>query len=141
MAQSESPTGTLRREEAVGLTVGDVMIPRPKTLPAEAPVGDVRRLLESRGVRTVLLADEDGRFRGAIERAGLPETAADDEPAAAHADREPLTVTPDMPMFEAIALLESSREPRLIVLDTDGETLVGLVCAKPGAATFCVATD
>jgi CBS domain-containing protein len=140
MAQFENPTGTLRRDEAVGLTVGDVMIPRPKTLAADARVGDVRRLLESRGVRTVLLA-EDGAFRGAIERAALPGDAGDDEPAAAYADLEPLTVTPDMPMFEAIALLESSREPRLIVLDADGETLLGLVCAKPGATTFCVTSD
>ncbi|HTZ07353.1 MAG TPA: CBS domain-containing protein [Gaiellaceae bacterium] len=140
MTQPENPTGTLRREEVVGLTVGDVMIPRPKTLGPDAHVGEVRALFARRGVRTVLLA-EGGAFRGAIDRAGLPESAADDEPASAYADLEPVSARPEMPMSEAIALLESSREPRLVVLDADGVTLRGLICAKPGAATFCVASD
>ena len=90
-----------------------------------------------RGVRTVLLA-ENGEFRGAIERDGLPASAADDEPAAKYADLEPPNVTPETPMTEAIELLERAREPRLIVLDDDGVALLGLVCAKPGATTFCV---
>ena len=60
------------------MLVGDVMIPNPKTLPASAVVGDVRGVFEKKNVRTVLLA-EDGVFRGAIERDGLPATATDDE--------------------------------------------------------------
>ncbi|HUK95566.1 MAG TPA: CBS domain-containing protein [Gaiellaceae bacterium] len=137
MAGIENPSGTMRREDVIDLTVGDVMIPRPKTLPADSSVADVRELLEHRGVRTILLA-EDGDFRGAIERGGLPANADDDEPAAGYADLDPPSVTPETPMTDAIELLERAREPRLIVLDEEGVALLGLVCAKPGAKTFCV---
>jgi CBS domain-containing protein len=137
MAKVDNPSGTMRREDVIDLTVAEVMIPRPKTLPADSPVSEVRELLVHRGVRTVLLA-ENGEFRGAIERDGLPASAADDEPAVRYADLEPPSVTPDTPMTEAIELLERAREPRLIVLDNDGVALLGLVCAKPDATTFCV---
>ena len=137
MASVDNPSGTMRREDVIDLTVRDVMIPRPKTLPADSRVSEARELLEHRGVRTILLA-EDGAFRGAIEREGLPASAADDEPASRYADLEPPSVTPGTPMTEAIELLERTREPRLIVLDDDGVTLLGLVCAKPGTMTFCV---
>jgi hypothetical protein len=43
-------------------------------------------------------------------------------------------------MSEAVSLLEGRDEPRLVVLDEDGVTLRGLLCAKDttGAAGFCV---
>jgi CBS domain-containing protein len=134
----ENPSRTLSRETVLALTVGEVMIPRPKTLSPDARVGEVRALFERRGVRTVLLAEE-GRFLGAIDRGGLPADADDDEPASRYADVEPVSVTPETPMAEAIELLANGSEPRLIVLDRDGVTLRGLVCSKPGGASFCVA--
>ena len=119
------------------MLVGDVMIAGPKTVPPQALVGEVRQLLERPNVRTVLFAD-DGVFRGAIERDGLPAEAADDEAAIRFADRQPLTVTPATPMSEAIALMESRTEPRLVVLDDDGVTLRGLICVNARATGFCV---
>ena len=128
---------TVSREDAIAQTVGMVMIRAPKTLPGDALVGDVRRAFERSTMRTVLLA-HDGRFVGAIERDGLPADASDHEAAGRYVESDPLTVTPAMPMSEAIGLLESRAEPRLIVLDEDGITLRGLLCAKPGGAQFCV---
>jgi CBS domain-containing protein len=130
-------TGRKTADEVIELTVGEVMIARPKTQPSEALVGDVRRAFELPSVRTVLLAD-DGVFRGAIERDQLPADAAEDEPAARYADTAPLTATPAMPIPEAIALLEHQAEPRLIVLDEDGATLRGLLCFNRGSDEFCV---
>ena len=127
----------LTREQAAGMLVGEVMIANPKTLPASALVGDVRGVFERRTVRTVLLA-EDRVFRGAIERDGLPGTAADDEPALRFADAEPLSTTPDTPMRDALALLDGRDEPRLVVLDEDGVTLRGLLCADTAGTGFCV---
>jgi CBS domain-containing protein len=124
-------------DEATEMTVGEVMIGRPKTQPADALVGDVRRAFEQPSVRTVLLAD-DGMFRGAIERENVPAEAADDEPAVRYADAEPVTATPATPIPEAIKLLEGQAEPRLIVLDEDGETLRGLLCFNRGSDEFCV---
>ena len=129
--------GTLTREQAVDMLVGDVMIPNPKTLPASALVGDVRGVLEKKNVRTVLLA-ENGVFRGAIERDGLPATATDDDPALRFADAEPLSTTPGTPMRDALALLDGRGEPRLVVLDEDGVTLRGLLCADTAGTGFCV---
>ena len=129
--------GSLTREQAAGMLVGEVMIANPKTLPASALVGDVRSVFEKRTVRTVLLA-EDRVFRGAIERDGIPGTAADDEPALRFADAEPLSTTPGTPMRDVLALLDGRDEPRLVVLDDDGLTLRGLLCADTAGTGFCI---
>src|SRR5215470_10068456 len=104
--------GSIPRDEAMELRVGEVMIANPKTLPSDAVVADVRRLFEKPNVRTVLLAD-DGAFRGAIERENVPADAPDDAAASTYADLDPLAVSPDLPMAEAVALLERRGEPRL----------------------------
>jgi CBS domain-containing protein len=123
--------------DAADKTVGDVMIARPKTLSADASVGDVRSAFERPSLRSVLLVDNE-RFIGAIERDGLPADAPEDEPASVHVELQPLTVTPAMPMPEAVELLKRCSEPRLIVLDADGVTLRGLLCANPSTSGFCV---
>ena len=130
-------TGRMASDEAGALTVGEVMISRPKTHPVDALVGDVRRAFENPSVRTVLLADH-GMFRGAIDRDALPEGAPAGEPALPYADTEPVTAVPGMPIAEAIELLEDQPEPRLIVLDADGATLRGLLCFNRGSNEFCV---
>ena len=131
-------TGRIASDEATVLTVGEVMIARPKTMAADALVADARRAFENPSVRTVLLASGEGTFRGAIERDALPANAQDDERAATYADTDPVTATPDMPIPEAIKLLDDQAEPRLIVLDADGATLRGLLCFNRGSSDFCV---
>jgi CBS domain-containing protein len=113
------------------------MIAMPKTLPATVLVRDVREEFRLPSHRTVLLAD-DGIFRGSIQRARLPADAADDEPAARYAETQPVTATPAMPIPEALALLDRQPEPRLIVLDEDGQHLRGLLCFNRTAQGFCV---
>jgi CBS domain-containing protein len=124
-------------DEAVVLTVGEVMIAGPKTQPGDALVADVRRAFENPSVRTVLFAD-DGVFRGAIERDRLPADAPADDAALRYADTEPVTATPAMLIPEAIKLLDDQPEPRLIVLDEDGSTLRGLLCFNRSSSEFCV---
>ncbi len=129
--------GRIATTDVVEMTVGDVMMARPKTLPGDVLVADVRRAFELPSVRTVLLAD-DGAFRGAIVRDDLPAGAPEDEPAARYADTAPVTATPAMPIPDAIKLLEGQSEPRLIVLDEDGATLRGLLCLSRNSDEFCV---
>jgi CBS domain-containing protein len=124
-------------DEAVALTVGEVMIPKPKAHPADSLVADIRRAFENPSVRTALLAD-DGIFRGAIDRDGLPADAPETDPAVNYADTEPVTATPATPIPDAIELLAHQPEPRLIVLDEDGATLRGLLCFNRGSSEFCV---
>jgi CBS domain-containing protein len=94
-------------------------------------------VFEKKTVRTVLLVDGDA-FRGAVEREGLPSGASDDEPARRFADGEPLSTTPETPMRDVLPLLDGREEPRLIVLDEDGVTLRGLLCADSGGTGFCL---
>ena len=118
------------------MLVGEVMIANPKTLDPTATVGDVRRVFEKKNVRTILLVDGNV-FRGAIERDGLPAAAGDDEPALGYAETDPLSTTPDRPMRDVLRLLDGRDEPRLVVLDPDGTTLRGLLCADSGGNGFC----
>ncbi|HEX6459733.1 MAG TPA: CBS domain-containing protein [Thermoleophilaceae bacterium] len=122
--------------DAADQAVADVMIKRPKTLPLEATVGDVRRLFENGSVQTGLLVD-DGRFRGAIERPNVPDSAADDAPAIDFAITPTAKVHPSTPMSEAIALLDAESARRLVVVDEDGETLRGLVALNSSRSGFC----
>lgn len=125
------------REQALPLTVGEVMIARPKTFGSDIGVGEVRRAFEQSSQRVVLLVD-GSTFRGAIDREALDPHASDTAPAASFASREVVTVTPATPLAEAVELLDRSREPRLVVLDEDGHTLRGLLCFNQSSASFCV---
>jgi CBS-domain-containing membrane protein len=131
-----SANAKVTRESAAELLVRDVMVRRPKTLPAQATVAELRAHFENPRVRTALLAD-GGRFAGAVAPEELPADAPGSEPARAHARSDLPTVGPDATMADAVALLDSRGDNRLIVLDEDGETIAGLLCLdKPGTG-FC----
>lgn len=134
---ADADKGAISLEEAASKTVGDVMIRRPKTLPADALVRDVRLAFERPSIRTVLIAD-DRRFVGAIERGGLPGDAPEEAPARSYVEPAPVTAIPTTPMMDAIRLLEGRDEQRLIVLDEDGSTLRGLLCGNRTATGFCI---
>lgn len=123
--------------DALELTVSEVMIRAPKTLPASASVGEVRQMFERPSMRSVLLADGE-RFAGVIERDALPAVVPADAPARPYARTDVPSVTPAVPMRDAVPLLEGRDEPRLVVLDEDGVTLRGLLCGNPTATGFCV---
>jgi CBS domain-containing protein len=116
-----------------GLTVADVMLPHPKTLPSAASVGDVRALLQRPSVQMVLLAD-NGTFLGAITE--LPDNAVHDEPALPFADASPTSLRPEDDATTAFTVTEAHPHRRVVVLD-DGNTLVGLVCLDETRTRFC----
>jgi CBS domain-containing protein len=140
VAANAGASRTIAVADAVDKTVVEVMLARPKTLSGDAQVREVRVAFERPAVRTVLLADGD-RFVGAVEREAVPADAPDDAPARDYVDPDPLTVTPAMPMTEAMTLLEGRSEPRLIVVDEDGVTLRGLLCANGSVTGFCIRPD
>ena len=137
MTEPGCVNGKLARRVAEERLVRDVMVRRPKTMPATCTVGELREHLVNPHVRVALLAD-GGRFAGAIAPEDLPARAAGDEPARAYARADVPTLGPDAPMAEALALMEARGEHRLIVLDADGETLVGLLCLDRTGTSFCV---
>ena len=120
-------------EIAEGAVVADVMLRDPKTLPADATVGQVRELLERPSVQMVLLADA-GVFTGAVTE--LPAGVADDEPAATVADPTPLAVGPDESAATAFELAVRLPHRRIVVLD-EQRRLLGLLCLNSTRTRFC----
>jgi CBS domain-containing protein len=119
------------------VTVAEAMVSRPKTLPVEATVADVRGLFDNSHVQTALLVDGE-RFAGAIDREALPAEAGDGDAAADYAARDGETLTPDTPLALANERLDALETKRLVVLDPDGSTLRGLLCLKGDRSGFCV---
>jgi CBS domain-containing protein len=116
--------------------VTDVMLSRPKTLASGATVGDVREFFANPHVMTALLVD-DGDFRGAIERGAVPADADDDASALDYAALAVPTISPDAGVEDALAALRGVESRRLVVLDTDGTKLLGLVCLNTTGTQFC----
>ena len=113
-------------------TVSEVMVRRPKTLPADITVADARKAFENASVKMLLLVEGD-RFRGAVT--AIPAEADPTELAISHVDESPVTVTADMPASEALARLDYKPNGRMIVLDE--ERLAGLVCLTSDGERFC----
>jgi CBS domain-containing protein len=120
-------------EIQAGLLVRDVMVSRPKTLPATATVADLRRLFSNGHVQTALLVDGEA-FAGAVDRHSVPSDVPDSSLARELATSGDV-IGPDAPMDEAVAALEARGTDRLVVLD--GSTLLGLVCLTKDRDGFC----
>jgi CBS domain-containing protein len=116
--------------------VRDVMVARPKTMPATASVADVRQTFANPHVISALLVDATA-FAGVIARGAIPDTVPDDASARDFASTDVPTIRPDMPVADAVAMLDADGERRLVVLDEDGATLAGLLCLDESRTGFC----
>ena len=74
--------------DAAPQLVRDVMVKRPKTLPADATVGDVRRFFENPNVLNALLVDGTS-FVGVLERDDVTPAAPEAAPARELAQAAP----------------------------------------------------
>jgi CBS domain-containing protein len=127
-------TGT--REQTAGKRIGDVMVRRPKSLPVDATVGDVRRKLENPSLRNVVLLDGTA-FAGLVDREEVPADLPDRAPARELAAFDVPTTTPDVPVRDVLAAMDAGQLSRLVVLDDDGRTFAGLVCLDHTGEGFC----
>ena len=127
-------TSHVTLDEAAVLTVGEVMISRPKTLPSTATVADARRMFENPSVRTALVVDE-GRYAGELTRADL-EGQSDAAPLAAIASTATGTVAQTATVAAALERMDAAGTDRLAVVEPDG-TLRGLVCLSRSHGHLC----
>ena len=111
----------------------DLMLDRPKTLPGDATVAEVREQLANPKVQMVLLAD-GSNFRGAVT--AIPAAAADSEAALAYGEPDPDVISPDTPAATAFERAVANPHRRVIVLD-DQAHLLGLLCLNAGRTGFC----
>ncbi len=109
------------------------MLRNPKTLPVDAPVSEVRAMLENPSVQMVLLAD-GSMFAGAIT--DIPHEAAPEQRALDFAEPEPDTIGPDEPAATALVRAAASPHRRIVVLGDDA-TLLGLLCLNESGTRFC----
>jgi CBS domain-containing protein len=136
MSDADCSNERVGRHDAGALAVRDAMVARPKTLPADASVAELRRLFSNGHVLTALLVDGVA-FAGAIDRDELSADERDDRPARELASCDVATVEPDAPLAEALERLDEGGERRLVVLDADGRTLRGLLCLTTDRDGFC----
>jgi len=139
MTETEWVHDNMARDEAARRLVRDVMVSRPKTLPADASVAALREQFANPKVQTALLSD-GGRFAGAIAPDELPADAPDDGAARDYARTDLPTMAPDATMADALDLMDRRGDHRLIVLGDDGATLVGLLCLDKTGTSFCTLT-
>lgn len=116
--------------------VADVMVTRPKTLPADATVADLRRLFANPHVISALLVDGSA-FAGIVNRDEVSASADDALPAAELANRDVTTLTRSASVADAMAVLAATGDFRVVVLEEDGATLAGLVCLDQPRTGFC----
>src|SRR5262245_3710890 len=98
------------------LTVADVMVRRPKTLPADVTVAEARTALEYEKVKILLLVDGT-RFEATIS--GIPSEAAPDEPAVRYADAAPPLISESSSVADALEVLDHRANGRLVVVDEE----------------------
>jgi len=113
--------------------VADLMLRKPKTLPADATVADARAQLASGRAKMLLLVD-GAEFRAALT--AIPPDADDDAPAIGFADADTETIAPDAPGDDVIARLNTSPHGRIVVLD-EQRNLHGLLCLSSDGSRLC----
>jgi len=116
--------------------VSEVMICRPKSLPADATVADVRSMFENPKVLVVPLVDGEGRVTVELGRDDVPASAEAAEHAAGYGS-EPHLIAPEASMRAAIDTLRELDGDRLVVVDGDGR-LAGMLCLNRRDGRFCV---
>jgi CBS domain-containing protein len=125
-------------QEEAARSVGDIMRGRPKTLPVTTSVSELRGFFTNPHVMTALIVDEQGALLGVIER---DELAAGDLSEGAPIEglirREVDAIDVRAPASEVWKHADLTRTGRLVVLEPDGKTLAGLVCARPNGGGFC----
>ncbi len=109
------------------------MLSRPKTLPVDSTVQQVRTLLENVSVQMVLLTDA-ATFSGAITE--IPDDAPAEATASTYADPDPEWIAPSESAERAFELAARNPHGRLVVLD-ERRRLVGLVCLNGNRTRFC----
>jgi hypothetical protein len=116
-----------------GLSVADVMLATPKTLPSETTVADARVALANEHVQMLLLTD-GSVFRGAVTN--IPEHADPAGAALEYADPDAETIAPTESAETGYTLTSRQPRRRVIVLGQEG-ALLGLLCLDETRTRFC----
>jgi CBS domain-containing protein len=112
------------------------MLTRPKTLPADATIADLRRLFANPRVETAVVVDGP-RLVGVVDRQQVDEGQSDGTPARTLVRRDRVTIGGDATVADAMARMDETGGRRLVVVADDGATVEGLVCLSTDRTSFC----
>jgi CBS domain-containing protein len=112
---------------------------RGKELQLGSTVAAARRLLASRAVKVVPVL-RGRRYVGAVDPEALAGAADDGSLGALARDLLPVA-TAQTPAGEALAALDAHGGTRLVVLEEDASTYVGIVCLRGDRDRLCVDRD
>lgn len=122
-------------DEAIALTVADVIHKRFSALPADATVAQVRDWFAASSHRKIAVLTDHRRYAGSLTREDLGGDLDPLRPAADLASRG-ATVTPEAPAQTAYKLATATEALRIPVVDHDG-ILIGVVGVTDDLAGFC----
>lgn len=111
------------------VTVGEIMTTPPDVVAADLPLGELRAAFRESGHHGFPVVADDDRLVGVVTLSDLERTRPDGASTARGiCTRDPVTVTPEDPVFRAVARMGSLDVGRVPVVDPgDPERLVGLV--------------
>jgi CBS domain-containing protein len=116
-------------------TVGDLMSADPFVISADAPLADAARLLEAHRIHGLPVVDTFGALVGVISQTDMLRARSTEDLWARwpglrvrHLMTSPaLTISASSDMTAAARLMERERVHRLVVVDTDGDTPIGII--------------
>ena len=111
-------------------TVADVMTSSPTCLPLSATLAEAARCMRDDSIGDVLVVDEGDQLRGLVTDRdivvrGMASGLDSSSPIAEVCSPDPVTVSPDAPVEEAIKLMSQQAIRRIPVVD--GGRAVGIV--------------
>ena len=131
------------------LRVADLMTIDPITVPVDASIEEAEELLRRFHISGLPVTDGDGRLVGVISqtdllRARAAEDLWDQWPGltARHLMTSPaLTATVRTSVYEAVTRLEAHHVHRLVIVDDDGTTPIGVISTTDLVRAMAARTD
>ncbi len=116
-------------------TVRDVMTKGAVSVPADSPISEAARLLDTYHISGLPVVDRDGQLVGVVSQTDLLRARVIDHLWAAlpglavrHLMTAPaVTAREGMPLDEAASLMEERQIHRLVVVGADGRTPIGVL--------------
>ena len=116
-------------------TVRDVMTKGAVSVPADSPISEAARLLDTYRISGLPVVDRDGQLVGVVSQTDLLRARVIDHLWAAlpglavrHLMTAPaVTAREGMPLDEAASLMEKRQIHRLVVVGADGRTPIGVL--------------
>lgn len=124
--------------EFAAALVADVLLQRPKTLPAEATLAQAQAAFDDDHVHMLLLVGPHERLVGTLVRDDLAGATAG--AALEYASLHERTLSASLSADEARQVLVAAGQRRRAVVDNNGR-LVGLLCLKRRLTGFCSDRD